>query len=179
MSADLHPVKQETFDLAAGINIDPKGFERRVDRFEVTDWGLYMARGANHPRFGYLESWLLPEWNLRANIFHFRPGVEAQQHLYIDVARISHREGVWRTRDLYVDLVSNPPTALEVLDLDELAAATHAGLISPEEAELAMSTTITAVAGSSRHGEDPQAWLKAQGVPLSWAPEVRLMPAEE
>ncbi|KQB83717.1 DUF402 domain-containing protein [Corynebacterium oculi] len=179
MTADLHPVKQETFDLAAKINIDPKGFERRVDRFEIADWGLYMARGANHPRFGYLESWLLPEWNLRANIFHFRPGVEARQHLYIDVARITHEAGVWHTRDLYVDLVSNPPAPLEVLDLDELAAATHAGLIGPEEAELAMRATVAAVAGTSRHGEDPQAWLGAQGVELAWAPQVRLSAAEE
>lgn len=179
MTADLHPVKQETFDLAAGINTDPKGYARPVDRFEVTDWGLYMARGADHPRFGYLESWLLPAWHLRANIFHFRPGMEVPQHLYIDIAHISREGELWRTRDLYVDLVSNPPAPVAVLDLDELAAAAHAGLLDPAETELAMSATVAAVAGSSRHGEDPQEWLKAQGVTLTWAKEVRLSPAEE
>ena len=66
MAADLHPVKQETFDTATRTNTDPKGFLREVDTFKVTDFGLYMARGANHPEFGYLESWLLPELGLRA-----------------------------------------------------------------------------------------------------------------
>ncbi|MBC3186132.1 DUF402 domain-containing protein [Corynebacterium sp. zg-331] len=179
MTTDLHPIKQETFDLQTSVNVDPKGFPRRVDRFRVTDFGLYMARGADHPRFGYLESWLLPAWNLRANIFHFRPGVETRQHLYIDVAAITRQGGLWRTRDLYVDLVSNPPAPVEVLDLDELAAAAHAGLIGSAEAELAMRATVAAVAGSSRHGENPEEWLKAQGVTLTWAPEVRLTPAGE
>ena len=41
MAADLHPVKQETFDTAANINTDPKGFLREVDTFRVTDFGLY------------------------------------------------------------------------------------------------------------------------------------------
>ncbi len=176
--ADLHPVKRETFDPQAMTNTDPKGFVRAVDRFEVTDFGLYMARGANHPRFGYLESWLLPEWHLRANIFHFRPGVTVRQHLYIDVAAISREGDCWHTRDLYVDLVSNPPAPLEVLDLDELAAATSAGLIDAPEAELALSATVTAVAGSARYSEDPQAWLAAHGVALTWADEVTLTAPE-
>lgn len=61
MTAVLHPVKQETFDMASNTNTDPKGYLREVDTFRVTDFGLYMARGANHPKFGYLESWLLPK----------------------------------------------------------------------------------------------------------------------
>ncbi|KQB86284.1 hypothetical protein Clow_01203 [Corynebacterium lowii] len=177
---DLHPIKRETFDLGTMTNTDPKGFLRPVDRFDLAPWGLYMARGANHPRFGYLESWLLPEWNLRANIFHFRPGYESSQRLYIDVAAISHEGQRWYTRDLYVDLVSHSDgRALDVLDLDELAAATSAGLIDSAEAQVALETTVQAVAGSARHGEDPQAWLEAQGVKLTWASNVALMPAEE
>ena len=50
MAADLHPVKQEVFDTATNINTDPKGFLREVDTFRVTDFGLYMGRGADHPR---------------------------------------------------------------------------------------------------------------------------------
>ena len=80
-AVDLHPVKQETFDTMSKTNTDPKGYLRDVDTFTVTDFGLYMARGANHPKFGYLESWLLPELNLRANIFHFREGVDVELSL--------------------------------------------------------------------------------------------------
>ncbi|WP_394284307.1 DUF402 domain-containing protein, partial [Corynebacterium sp.] len=98
---DLHPIKHESFDVSARVNTDPKGFLRQVDSYRPTDFGLYMARGADHPRFGYLESWLLPDLHLRANIFHFRPGVDEPQDFYFDVADIERGApdgGVWTTR---------------------------------------------------------------------------------
>ncbi|GAB3087136.1 DUF402 domain-containing protein [Corynebacterium aquatimens] len=173
---DLHPVKQETFDTDAKINTDPKGYLREVDKFEVTDFGLYMARGANHPKFGYLESWLLPDLGLRANIFHFREGYDTQQDYYFDVASIDVEDGVWRTRDLYVDLVSYTGEPIDVIDIDELAAATSAGLISAEEAEQAIEVTLNAVEGITRHSDDPMEWLRTLGIELTWADEVELMP---
>ncbi|MFW9042701.1 DUF402 domain-containing protein [Corynebacterium striatum] len=178
MSADLHPVKQETFNTVSNVNVDPKGFLREVDTYRETDFGLYMARGANHPRFGYLESWLLPKLGLRANIFHFREGVDARQDFYFDVADIDNADRVWTTRDLYVDLVSNTGEPIDVLDIDELAAATSAGLISAEEAERAMERTLTAVEGITRYGDDAMAWLRTLGIELSWAESVSLTPAE-
>ena len=178
MTADLHPVKQETFDTAANINTDPKGFLREVDTFRVTDFGLYMARGANHPRFGYLESWLLPDLGLRANIFHFREGVDVEQDYYFDVADITVEGDVWTTRDLYIDLVSTSGEPVDVLDIDELAAATSTGLISAEEAERAMERTLTAVEGITRYSDDAMAWLRTQGMDLTWAEHVELVPAE-
>ena len=178
MSLDLHPVKQETFDASADVNIDPKGFERDVDVYEEHDFGLYMARGANHPRFGYPESWLLPELGLRFNIFHFREGCEKRQDYYIDVAQISRSGEVWTTRDLYVDLVTNTGEPIEVLDIDELSAATSAGLISAEDAEYAIERTLRAVEGITRHGDDAQAWLRSLGIKLNWADSVQLIPAE-
>lgn len=177
MSADLHPVKQETFDTTANTNTDPKGFLREVDTFRVTDFGLYMARGANHPRFGYLESWLLPDLGLRANIFHFREGVEEEQDFYFDVAQIDVDGGVWRTRDLYVDLVSLTGSPIDVIDIDELAAATSAGFVTAEEAERAIDVTLTAVEGITRHQDDPMEWLRTLGIELTWADEVELAPA--
>ena len=181
MSVDLHPIKKETFDTAHLVNVDPKGYVRKVDSYRETDFGLYMARGANHPRFGYLESWLLPALSLRANIFHFRPGIDERQDYYFDVAEISvdSATGTWHTRDLYVDLVSVRGEPIEVLDIDELAAACSAGLISAAEAEHAMDTTLRAVEGITRYGDDPIAWLKTLGIDLTWSQSVTLMPAEE
>ncbi|WP_448853434.1 DUF402 domain-containing protein [Corynebacterium frankenforstense] len=175
--ADLHPVKRETFDTDSRTNTDPKGFLREVDTYRVTDFGLYMARGADHPKFGYLESWLLPELNLRANIFHFRPGVPADQEYYFDVAAIEAEGGVWSTRDLYVDLISTAGRPVDVQDIDELAAATSAGFISCEEAEQAITTTLEAVEGITRHADDPMAWLADRGIELEWADDVVLTPA--
>lgn len=174
---DLHPVKQETFDTTSKTNTDPKGFLRDVDTFKVTDFGLYMARGANHPKFGYLESWLLPELKLRANIFHFREGVDVEQDYYFDIADIDVEGEVWRTRDLYVDLVAVQGEAINVLDIDELAAATSAGLITAEDAEKAIDATLNAVEGITRHDDDAMEWLRAQGIELTWAEEVELAPA--
>ncbi|WP_291314813.1 DUF402 domain-containing protein [Corynebacterium sp. UBA2622] len=177
MSADLHPVKQETFDTATNTNTDPKGYLREVDTFKVTDFGLYMARGANHPKFGYLESWLLPDLGLRANIFHFREGVDVEQDFYFDVADIEVDGDVWHARDLYVDLVSQTGNPIDVLDIDELAAATSAGYISAEEAEKAIDVTLTAVEGITRHDDDAMEWLRTLGIELTWAKDVDLAPA--
>lgn len=176
---DLHPVKQETFSTKSQINVDPKGFNRTVDTFEETSFGLYMARGANHPRFGYLESWLLPELGLRANVFHYRDGVQDVEDLYIDVVDIDvDEEGNWITRDLYVDLIWNNGQPVEVTDIDELAAATSAGLISADDAERAIETTLNAVEGIIRNGDNPLQWLSSKGFDLKWADEVELVPAE-
>ena len=177
MGADLHPVKQETFDTTSNTNTDPKGFLREVDTYTVTDFGLYMARGADHPAFGYLESWLLPDLGLRANIFHFREGAERDQDFYFDVADIDVDGGVWRTRDLYVDLVSLTGNPIDVIDIDELAAATSAGLITAEEAEHAIDVTLRAVEGITRHRDDAMAWLRTLGIELTWAESVELAPA--
>lgn len=178
MAADLHPVKQETFNTAGRVNIDPKGHLREVDTYRVTDFGLYMARGADHPRFGYLESWLLPKLGLRANIFHFREGVEERQDYYFDVAEIRVEGDVWSTRDLYVDLVSVTGEPVDVQDIDELSAATSAGLITAEEAERAIDTTLNAVEGITRHGDDAMEWLRTLGIKLTWAEKVEMVPAE-
>lgn len=166
---NLHPVKEETFDLRAGINTDPKGFLREVDTFRVTDFGLYMARGADHPLFGYLESWLLPSLGLRANIFHYRDGVDIKQEFYVDIADISVDGDIWSTRDLYVDLIANTGEPVQIMDIDELASATSEGLISAEEAERAIENTLAAVEGITRHEDSLLDWLSAHGYTLDWA----------
>ena len=83
---------------------------------------------------------------------------------------------MWRTRDLYVDLVTVQGEAVDVLDIDELAAATSAGLISAEDAERAIDATLNAVEGITRHDDDAMEWLRAQGIELTWAEEVELTP---
>ncbi|MDO4927619.1 MAG: DUF402 domain-containing protein [Corynebacterium sp.] len=176
---ELHPIKTETFDIDAMINIDPKSFRREVDHFMRTDFGLYMARGANHPRFGYLESWLLPEVNLRVNKFHNRPEFPATEMYYIDIATVRMGESQWHTQDLYVDLMNDPGDPVRFTDIDELSAATSAGLISPGLAETAIAATLKAVEGITRHGDDITQWLAALGMPLHWASSVELIPATD
>ena len=185
----MHPVKQETFATECGINIDPKGFHRTVDTYHETKFGLYMGRGADHPQFGYLESWLLPDLSLRVSIFHYRPGYERPQDYYIDIVDISKVDinkqdavsstipqsvstettHTWHTRDLYVDIVSLTGQQVDVLDIDELAEATAEGLISAEDAEQAIEAMLRAVEGITRHNDNVLAWLDAVNIPISWA----------
>ena len=183
---DLHPVKSETFLVPERINIDPKGFKRAVDTYTETDFGLYMARGADHPDFGYLESWLLPELNLRVSIFHFRDKDKSdsstsgttRSDYYVDIVDIAvdtaNDTNTWHTRDLYVDLSCVVGEPVDVLDIDELAASTSAGIITADEAERAIEATLTAVDGITRHDDNILEWLTAQGYPLTWAGNVTL-----
>jgi len=183
---DLHPVKSETFLVPERINIDPKGFKRAVDTYTETDFGLYMARGADHPDFGYLESWLLPELNLRVSIFHFRDKDKSdsstsgttRSDYYVDIVDIAvdtaNDTSTWHTRDLYVDLSCVMGEPVDVLDIDELAASTSAGIITADEAERAIEATLTAVDGITRHDDNILEWLTSQGYPLTWADNVTL-----
>lgn len=203
--ADLHKVKQETFDLSRSINIDPKGFERTVDAYELfpnqpagvqsgtanPNPVLYMRRPTpGHPRFHYLESWLVPHLDIRLNKFHFFDGIEPTQDLYIDIAFIEIDDATtpptWRTRDIYVDVVTHlretpspertqssssyvPGTSskakVQVLDLDELGEALLAGYITADEARRALDSTQRLLDGLHEHGSVAE-WLATQGVQL-------------
>ena len=202
LQPDLHPPKVEYFDLAARVNVDPKGIPRQVDHYElITPELLYMRRGMDHPRFGYLQTYLLADVGLRANIYHHRPEVAAQEataHVrYLDIVAI-HREDPqhWEVRDLYLDLVARPKTAavlptvaglaqtppatpahVEVEDIDELLAATAADLITLEQADWALRTAMWAYSGISQCQDDIDSWLRQLGYPINWVGQVPLTDA--
>lgn len=159
----LHPPKRETFDVPAMTNTDNKGFVRPVERYEVTDFGLYMSRTADHPRFDHLESWLLPALGLRANIFHFVEGHRTGQRLYLDVGAFDGPDGGgrWHAVDWYLDLVDVPGAPLELIDVDELFAAHRAGLLTTDDCVAAVGIATRALAGAAEHGHDVDAWLDA------------------
>ncbi|MCF3938343.1 DUF402 domain-containing protein [Gordonia tangerina] len=158
-----HPPKREVFDVPAMTNTDNKGFVRPVERYEVTDHGLYMSRTADHPRFNRLESWLLPALGLRANIFHYQGGYRDGQRLYLDVGRFSgpDEHGRWHAEDWYLDLVDVPGKPLELLDVDELLDARVAGYLGAEACEQAIMSATRALVGAAERQHDVQAWLDA------------------
>lgn len=178
----LHPPKVETFNLRTSVNTDPKGFPRPVDRWELGHRGddpgsstLYMARPADHPRFGYLESWLLPRLDLRVNRFHFRNGTGhgryPDQQLYIDIALVEPTGPtgeLWRTTDLYIDVVTYAGGQWEILDLDELADAMSAGHLEPPLVHQALRSAQRLVDGMSASGS-VEHFLISCGYPLTWA----------
>ncbi|AZG43844.1 DUF402 domain-containing protein [Gordonia insulae] len=156
-----HPPKREVFDVPAMTNTDNKGFVRPVERYEVSGHGLYMSRTADHPRFSHLESWLLPQLGLRANIFHFTPGHRDGQRLYLDVGRFTGPDdhGRWHAEDWYLDLVDVPGLPLHLIDVDELFEAHTAGLLGTAECEEAVAIATRALVGAAEHGHNVQGWL--------------------
>ena len=165
----VHPPKQETFDLVAYTNTDPKGIVRTVDEYVVAPWGLYMARPTpGRAQFHYLESWLLPSLGLRANVFHFNPGYERPQDYYLDVGHITVGEDRWQAEDHYLDLVVYAGDRTDLIDTDELFAAHRAGLLSTATAEAALQRVVVAIEGLATHGHDLNSWLASEGMTLTW-----------
>lgn len=171
MAQAPHPPKYEVFDVPAMTNTDNKGFVRKVLEYRETDYGLYMSRTADHPKFSHLETWLLPALGLRANIFHFTEGHRPGQRLYIDVGRFHGPDdaGRWHATDWYLDLLDTPPQPLELIDVDELFDACSAGLVSTADAQEAVLVATRALVGAANHDHKVQDWLDAQvGEPLTW-----------
>jgi hypothetical protein len=165
----MHPPKIESFDLSARTNTDPKGFARPVRTYREDTFGLYMSRAmVGHPRCHWVESWLLPELGLRVTVWWWTPGLERDQDYYLDVVDIQ-RGRVWRTTDLYLDLVVRSAVSTEVLDADEFVAAVQLGLLDAGTAERALQCAHRALAGICRHGHDLDAWLRSEfGIRLTW-----------
>jgi predicted RNA-binding protein associated with RNAse of E/G family len=166
---DLHPPKIEVFDPAARTNTDPKGIVRDVEEYREEPFGLYVARPTpGRAQFRYLESWLLPALGLRVTDFWYNPGHERDQDFYLDIVDVWRDGESWVAKDLYLDIVLREKVRLEVIDTDELLAASSAGFITPDEARGALDNTYAAVEGLARHGYDLGAWLATQEVELTW-----------
>ncbi|HEX7323402.1 MAG TPA: DUF402 domain-containing protein [Mycobacterium sp.] len=165
----MHPPKQEVFDLVARTNTDPKGVVRAVDVYTTLPWGLYMARPTpGRAEFHYLESWLLPELGLRANVFHFNPGHQRDQDFYLDIGDYTPGPTAWHSQDHYLDLVVHTGAGVDVVDVDELMAAVRHGLLTPDDAERTVTQAIAAVDGLARCGYDLHRWLSGKEMNLTW-----------
>jgi uncharacterized protein len=165
----IHPPKIETFDLPAMTHVDPKGYVRQVDEYRVEPFGLYMAREVpGHRSLGYRESWLLPDLGIQITDWYFRPGHERDQDFYVDIGLIRPGEDTWTLVDLYLDVVLRIGRGLDVLDTDELLAATAQGFIDSATAQAAIETTHRTVDQLAAHGYDVTAWLADLDIELTW-----------
>lgn len=154
-SPHIHPPKIETFDIENLINIDPKGYTRAVDTYTRHEWGVYMERGADHPGFGYVQSWIFYERNIRATIFHFRAHMDLQQEFYLDIMHFDQQSpSLIRSTDLYLDVVCKTGGFTTLLDSDELAQACHEGVIDAQLTTTAIETSTELVGNLHAHNHD-------------------------
>ncbi|MBO0855050.1 MAG: DUF402 domain-containing protein, partial [Nocardia sp.] len=106
---------------------------------------------------------------LRASIFHFNPGYERDQDLYLDIGDFGpDRPDVWKSQDHYLDVILRAGRDAVLLDVDELLAAHAEGYLSLTQAQHAIETATEAIAGIAAHGYDFEAWLRSRGIDISW-----------
>ncbi|MFR9730095.1 DUF402 domain-containing protein [Saccharopolyspora sp. MS10] len=174
----VHPPKSEIFDLGAGTNTDPKGVVREVAEFRREPFGLYLRRAMpGHPKLSALESWLLPELDLRITRWEYHPGHTCDGDHYVDVARVEPGSERWRTTDLYLDVLVTEGRDARLLDVDEFVRAVRAELLDEATSELAMRTACGVVEGLARHDYRMDEWLRSRGVELSWSARSERDPA--
>ncbi len=165
----VHRPKVEYFNLADLTNTDPKGFVRPVQRYDVKPWGLYMARTSDHPRFHYIESWIIPEFGMRATVFHFHPRHKEDQDYYIDIGEYTvAKPKVWKSVDHYLDIIVRTGRSTDLLDADELLEAHAAGLIDTAQATRAMKQAAAVIDGIASHDYHLEDWLATKQIQLSW-----------
>lgn len=165
----MHPPKIQTFDVAAGINTDNKGFEREVAQYRVEPFGLYMSRAiVNRPSASWIRSWLLPDLGVCVSDWEWNPGHERDQDFYLDIAVIERGDPVWRMTDLYLDVVVRTGHPAQVVDIDEFVGAVAEGVLDRALAEYAMQRACAVVDALARHGDDLDTWLAVEGIALGW-----------
>jgi predicted RNA-binding protein associated with RNAse of E/G family len=167
----MHPPKITTFDVAARVSVDNKGFVREVTEYRVAAFGLYMSRAMVGRRSAHwMRSWLLPGLGLAVTDFSWNPGHERDQDFYLDVCEIERDGDRWRLTDLYLDIVVRTGRGAAVLDVDEFVTAVGAGLLDGRRAEHALHCSHAAVDGLAAHGHDLDAWLAGLDITLTWGP---------
>ncbi|GAB2662992.1 DUF402 domain-containing protein [Saccharopolyspora gloriosae] len=165
----VHPPKVEIFDLDAKTNTDPKGIVRQVGEYRLEPFGLYLRRAMpGHPKLRSLESWLLPDHDLRITRWKLHPGHSDDWDFYVDIARIDPGPARWRSVDHYLDVLVTDGVRTELLDVDEFTQAVQAELLDEETAERAMRSACTALDGLARNGYRLDGWLRELGIELSW-----------
>ncbi len=166
----VHPPKVELFDVEAGTNTDPKSIVRDVDEYRLEPFGLYLRRGMPaHPKLRALQSWLLPEHDLRITRWEHHPGRADGWDYYVDVARIEPGPRWWRSEDHYLDLLVADGREAQLIDVDEFLLAVRSELLDERTAERAMRAACTALEGLARHGNRLDDWMRELGIELSWS----------
>ncbi|MTE13863.1 DUF402 domain-containing protein [Nocardia aurantiaca] len=164
-----HRPRLEYFNLADLSWTDYRGFIHPVERIHAEPFGLYVERTVDNPRFHYVESWLLPEFSLRATVYHLRPGHDRSQTYYLDIGEYGPCEDrKWRAESHYLHVVARPGQTPELVGIDELLAAHAAGHFDTARTHLAIERAAAVVDGIAGCGHDVDRWLAGQGITLSW-----------
>ncbi|SMB97017.1 DUF402 domain-containing protein [Deinococcus hopiensis] len=168
----MHPARVETLNLTDlthtldyATGTPPVTY--RLDWAHLSPTGLHVARAFHqHPDITHMERHVLPEYGLLINRYT-GTGWAAQNLYYVDVAAITPGDTTWVTRDLYLDLTVSENGTAEIEDTDEYLGAIREGLLTPDEAEHALTSLHRLTNGMLQHGTLNR-WLESLGVTLTW-----------
>jgi uncharacterized protein len=164
------PVKTIRYDLVGMTNTVKAGCYK-VDVYEISDQGLYMARPAlNHPQIAYIKSFLIPGLGLQVSRWRFHEATESNPYsfydYYIDIGRVKMNAKEWLLRDFYLDVLVVEGRAAHILDTDEYLEAVSEKLMTTEEAKFALETTHALVNGLAENDYSLETWLKQKGIEI-------------
>jgi uncharacterized protein len=165
----VHSPKIESFDIAEHVNVDNKGYARKVEKFDLQPFGLYMSRQVvGRLPAVWLESWLIPELGLRISKWTYTSGHVSGYDFHVDIVDIDASDPVWRVTDLYLDLEVSNCRSAKLVDIGEFVAAVGAGLLTPAVAESALQSCYRIVAGLAEYEYSLDRWAQSCNLSISW-----------
>lgn len=117
------PRREDTVIHLRKRSIQIRGRDLPLDRLTRSGDTLYIGFAyPNHPRFAFIEQWLLPAQSWIVNRFTRHPGARSfDGDWYVDLDRVTIDGDTWLVHDHFLDVVVHEGRSYELLDADELA----------------------------------------------------------
>ncbi|PRW62214.1 DUF402 domain-containing protein [Actinopolyspora mortivallis] len=164
MGSVITPQHVEIVDVASAQRHLGSGTVQQLDDCHLERWGLCMECSTPHdPAHGSEVTWLLPEPGLRLTRYLPRSRHARPEGSLLTAVRIDRDAWSWITTDLQLGLEVPERGTPRIVNSGEFASAVSDGLLSPEEADLALHTVHRTFEEISLH-RDLDQWLAYRGV---------------
>jgi predicted RNA-binding protein associated with RNAse of E/G family len=129
------PRRKDTVITISTRTMRIRGLDISLDRLARAGDTLYIGfTYPDHPRFAFIEQWLLPERGWIVNRFTLYPGVRPTLgDWYVDLDAVTTSGDTWLVHDHFLDLIVHEGHGYELLDADELAEGIESDEIATHE----------------------------------------------
>jgi uncharacterized protein len=146
-----------------------RGRRTTLEHLEQAGGALYAGFSyPDHPRFAFIEQWLIPAQGWVVNRFTMHPHARPWgSDWYIDLDHVTVAGDTWLVHDRFLDLVVHEGRGYELLDADELAEGMASGEITAAEVQSVLHSLHTACAELRRLDFSVKALLEAHAPGLA------------
>ncbi|WP_223207946.1 DUF402 domain-containing protein [Actinopolyspora erythraea] len=160
----ITPQHVDVVDVAGARRHLGSGITQQLDHCRLERWGLCLERGTpDDPVHSSEVIWLLPELGLRLTRYRPRSRHARPDGSLLSAVRIDRDARSWITTDLLLGLEVPEHGAARIVNSEEFATAVSDGLLTPEEADLAVCTVHHTYEEVRLH-RDVEQWLAHRGV---------------